>query len=173
MKKINYVFRIIFLTIFIIVSTIYVYLPKKAEYAGALAYLTPIDYLSLESVTEGIIFTYPYPVIDEVGLDGYDTIFKVKNYCDEELKYQIKIETFKKDKNGKYLDVTNLKYSYRINDSEYTKPQNVNSDGIIDIRNLNSKQTNTYYIKFWVDINVGEDIFDTNLSFVISLDNLD
>lgn len=173
MRKKDLIFRIIFLTLFLIFSTIFVYMPKKAEYAGAMAFLTSMDFISIEEVTDGIIFTYPYPVDDEIGMTGEDTIFTVKNYDDKEIKYIIKMETFEENKSIDYIDINCLKYSYRINDGNYSKPLNINSDGILDVRTISGNKTNTYYFKFWLDINNDNSIYGSSINVAISLDNFD
>ena len=173
MRKKDLIFRIIFLTFFVIFSTIFIYMPKKAEYAGDMAYLTSMDLISFEEVTNGIVFTYPYPVDDETGMTSKDTIFKVKNYDNENIKYQIKIEKFELDKNINYIDITNLKYSYRINDGKYSEPSNIDNDGVLDIRNIDEDSTNTYYFKFWLDENSDNSVYGSTINVAISLDNLD
>lgn len=173
MRKRDLVFRIIFLTLFLIFSTIFIYIPKREEYAGALVYLSSMDLISIEEVTDGIIFTYPYPVNDEIGMTGEDTIFKVKNYDNKDIKYKIKIETFEKNKEIDYVDINCLKYSYRINDSDYTKPLNINDNGILDIRTISKNKTNTYYFKFWIDINNDNSLYGSSINIAISLENLE
>ena len=173
MRKRDLIFRIIFLTLFLVFATIFVYMPKKAEYAGAMAYLTSMDFISIEEITDGIVFTYPYPVNDEIGMTSEDTIFKVKNYDDKKIEYKIKIETFEENKNIDYIDIESLKYSYRINDSYYSEPSNINKDGILDVRTISGNETNTYYFKFWIDVNNDNSVYGSSINVAISLDNLD
>ena len=167
------IFRIIFLTLFLIFSTIFIYIPKKREYAGALVYLSTMDFISIEEITDGIIFTYHYPVDDEVGMTSEDTVFNVKNSDDEEIKYKIKIESFEQNKEIDYININCLKYSYRINDGEYSKPLNINDDGVLDIRTIAKNSVNTYYFKFWIDINNDNSLYGSSINVAISLDNLD
>jgi len=173
MRKKDLIFRIIFLTLFIIFSTIFVYMPKKAEFAGAMAFLSSMDFISIEEVTDGIVFTYPYPVNDEVGMTSKDTIFKVKNYDDKKIEYKIKIESFEQYENVDYISVDKLRYSYRINDGDYSEPSNIKKDGVLDVRTIDKDSNNTYYFKFWLDANNGNSVYGSSINVAISLDNLD
>lgn len=172
MKKKRLIFRITFVALYLILATIYIYIPKRIELAGALSFITPIDMLKLEQLSNGVVFSYPYPISDDEAFNGEDTIFKIKNYDDNKLSYQIKAIKYEKEENIKYVDLENIKYSYKIGDGEYTKPQNLNSDGIIDISEINGNSNKLYYVKFWIDENLPEEEYSSSISIAVTLENL-
>lgn len=172
MKKKDLIFRIIFLSTFLIASTFMVYMPKKAEFASAMSFLTTMDRLELDQVTDGIVLTKKYPVTDEVGMTNKDTIFIVKNNNTKDVKYRLKIETVKNGEEVNYLNLSNLKYVYKINDSEYSDIKNVSEDGTLDIKDIEENGQNKYSFKFWLDEDSDYSVYGSTFSAAISLNKI-
>jgi len=165
MKKKHLILRIVFVSIYLVVSTFVFYMPKREQLAAAMSYLTTIDKLNITEVTNGIILEKSYPVKDEVGVTLKDTVFTVNNDNNHDVTYRISID----GTSNNTFDLTNLKYIYKINDGKYSDIKNVSSDGIIDIKELDKNTKNTYYIKFWVDYNSSNEIYGKRFEAIISL----
>lgn len=157
--------RIIFVSIFLVVSTFVFYMPKREQLAAAMSYLTTIDRLSINEVTDGIILEKNYPVKDSVGLTLKETIFKVTNGNNSDVRYKLSLDGTKNNN----LNLTNIKYVYKIDNGEYSEIKKINADGVIDINNISKNTEVTYYIKFWLDYDSTNDVYGKKFEAAISL----
>ena len=160
----NIIVNIVFLVNATIVWTNYRTIRTEAQ--------TPQSYLNnaylvFSEVSKGVAMDNVYPSTDEEGMttDGYT--FKVYNNSNKNISYKVNFIT--EDQNT--IDNKYIKYSYNINDGEYSVPQTLEDNKVI-LNDIDGKKENTYNIKFWIDENAGNEIMNKVFSTKIGVESI-
>ena len=108
-----------------------------------------------------------YPSTDEEGMktDGYT--FQIYNNSGKEIKYKLSFIT----EEANTIDNKYIKYSYNINDGEYSAPQTLEDNSVI-LNSIDGKKENTYNVKFWIDEDAGNEIMNKVFSTRIGLESV-
>ena len=111
------------------------------------------------------------PLYDEDGLAQEPFTFTVTNTSSKPSNFTIKIvndterlsackinEGTQEEAQCPALALSNIRYSYKIGDGEYSTPATLGENNVIDAGTLNQNQTKTYYIKIWINSEATNDI---------------
>jgi len=165
------VIRILFTLMFVIFSTIFVYLPEREEMAGALGLITSLDKVRLNSISGPIFLDKNYPVVDKVGLESEEMAFEVVSNSKDDVQYTLSILSNEVDKDVQYLELSNIRYSISVNGSKYSEPRNLDSEGIIDTNIVKTKGKNIYSLKLWIDYDSDNSVYGKTFSCVLVVEN--
>ena len=159
--------NILFTTLFLIGST-YVWANNITVQAKTISnsYFNNA-YLSISEVSGGVFMENAYPITDEEGMETIGYTFKVDNSANGQISYKL---MFISDGENT-IDNKFIKYSYNINDGEYTKPQLLSENSTIT-SDVSGKSSNTYNIKFWIDENATNEIMNKTFSTRIGLESI-
>lgn len=155
-KKIIKLLLSIGASLFLIVSTTFVYLTKKNNLLSSLIFLQNQQKFYMQDLSSGILLKEAIPVSDSKGLENEPYIFKVVNNSDKEITYRIlfknnidKVKRLNKD----VLPNEYLRYIVKESNIEFIEPRNLNDDGIIYETTINAKSSTVFEFKMWLDYN--------------------
>ncbi len=107
----HYSLSIVFVSIFLILSTCFIFLPRQKDMMASLSYLGKMNALSFEEKSDNFALAYNFPISDEIGktIPAYE--FQVSNNGNEKVKYQLTFTTgTTKDK----VDANAIRYMINI-----------------------------------------------------------
>ena len=104
------------------------------------------------------------PLYDADGMELKAFTFSITNTASRALSYTIKVANDTEKQNAclinegeadeapcPVLTTDNIRYSYKLNDNEYSTPANLGENNdIIDIGSIAGHETKTYSIKMWI-----------------------
>ena len=141
--------RIIGMTLFIILTTIFIYIPKNNELAASLAFLDIHENFYIDNTN--INLEKNYPVSDRVGLTTTSNTFKVVNNTNEDRCYKLVLQTGNGNESNNVVDNEVIHYVIKVNDGEYSDVNTLNSEGVIFTDKVLGNTKNTYEIKLWIN----------------------
>lgn len=86
---ISHIGSIIFVIIFLLISTIFVYYPNKQALLSSYTFLKNQENFYLEELSDGIKLAEAFPISDEEGINTDLYQFKIVNNSDKEIHYQL------------------------------------------------------------------------------------
>ena len=150
---------IIFMLIFLIVSTLYVYYPNKQNLTSAFTFLQNREAFYLEELSDGIKLAEAYPITDSEGITSDSYSFKIVNDTDKDIHYQLvfrnqleKIEA----KNLLPLDSKYLRYSIQNNESNL-KIETLTDTEVIYDAVIKADSELTFDFRIWLGENFDSD----------------
>ncbi len=150
----RYISTIVFTSLFLILSSVFIFLPKKANLMGAFAFLANADGVSFVPVSSDLVLEKAYPITDKQGLEVEPFVFEIQNKNTTASKVQVIFQT---GEGGNRLSQNSIKYT--IGESESASDiQVLSEDGIILEVELAANDVKRYYLKFWVQDEQKEDI---------------
>lgn len=160
------VISILFVFAFLIFSTLFIFLPRQEEMAGAFSYLGRLSSLSFVEVTDNLALKYPYPITDLEGQNTEAYEFNIVNNGND-TRFQLIFLTGK-DENRIPQDAIN--YVIATGDGEYSEVRTLPSDGIIIDEVIASHDTLSYALKFWVHDKNNDSILGTTFEAMLQLE---
>lgn len=117
--------------------------------------------LALKEENSGIVLENAIPVADETGSRVEPYQFTVTNESTKPLKIGLYFmndrEAILKD-GCEVLDNNYIRYTIAQDDVNYSKPRNLNVDGLMYVDTLEANEQRTYQLKFWLDESSGNEI---------------
>ncbi len=128
--------------------------------------------LSIQDISEGLSYMNAFPITDQEGLKQDSYVFEITNTASKRIKYIVEFENIK-DSSCESLDYQYIRYSISKDNKNFSNPTNMSQDGYLmtDVISGNAKQT--YYLKFWIDSNAGNEILNKCLNFKIKITQFD
>lgn len=170
MKKKKLIYRylstIIFTSFFLVFSTVFIYLPKQENYVGAFSYLGKITDVKLVSKSKDLVLDLNYPVSDIEGIESKPYVFELENTKNKEVRVQV---TFKLTEGASYVKYDTVKYMVLETGGEIKE---LDSNGIIVEDVLKASESKTYNLKFWLQEEKMDDIFDKYFQATIDVKTL-
>lgn len=153
-------FSIIGVSIFLIVMTTYVYLPKQENLMSSLAFLQNQKRFYMQDISSGILLKDATPVKDEVGLEYEPYQFKVVNHSNLDITYRI---VFKNDiqkakaQEKEILPNRYLRYTLTEGYNIDLEPATLQEDGILYTTTISAHSETTFEFRMWLDYNADND----------------
>lgn len=165
MKKeiINRLLSIIAVSLFLIVSTTFVYLPNSKNLTSALAFLNHEKSFYMQDVTEGVLLHNATPTLDTEGFENDPYTFKVVNKSNTNITYRI---VFKSDKEKisksdmEVLPNRYLRYSISNFDDTNLEANTLGDDGILLTTTIPPHSEQKFNFRMWLDYNADDGAFD-------------
>lgn len=128
--------------------------------------------LSIRDKSEGLTYMNALPLSDQEGLKQDSYVFEITNTANKRIKYIVEFENVG-DSSYESLDYKYIRYSISKDNKNFSNPTNMSQDGYLmtDVISGNTKQT--YYLKFWIDSNAGNEILNKSLNFKIKITQFD
>ena len=150
------IFSIIFVSIFLIVMTTFVYLPNQKNLVSAFAFLNQEQRFYMEDISEGILLKSAQPVKDSEGLKNDPYVFQVVNNSNKNITYNIVFKNNKdkaKEQGKEVLPSHYLRYS--VSDSKDTnlEAKTLSEDGILLTTTIPPKSKQVFNFRMWLDYN--------------------
>jgi hypothetical protein len=148
------ILSIVCVSIFLIVMTTFVYLPKQENMLSSIAFLQNQKRFYMEDISTGILLQDATPVSDQTGLQYEPYQFKVVNNSNSDITYNIvfnnnqeKIESQGKE----VLPNKYLRYSLSSENNSLIEPTTLAEDGIIYTATISAKSEVVFEFRMWLD----------------------
>jgi len=152
----SHIISIISVSLFLIIMTVFVYLPKQEMLLSSLAFLQNQQRFYIEDLSSGILLNDATPVSDEKGLQYTPYRFKVVNTSNSAIKYNVVFKNNEEKAKAKGLEVLPnkyLRYSLKEGYNQALEPQTLQDDGILYTTTIPSNSTVVFEFKMWLDWN--------------------
>ena len=150
---------IISISIFLILMTTFVYLPKQQNLLSSFAFLQSQRSFYMQDLTTGVLLKDAYPTKDEMGLKNNPYTFKVVNNTNKDITYNIIFqnnETKALEREKDVLPNRYLRYSLSdINDTNL-EANTLPNDGIILTTTIKANSESIFNFRMWLDYNSDE-----------------
>jgi len=168
-KIIRYLKSILFVSVFLTLSTIFIFLPNNTEMAGALGYLSRLDSIIIRNISDDLSLEYNFPISDNMGKKTEAYLFEIQNISSTTETYNIVFQT------GMGSDITKLdnnavKYMLYKDDELIKDISVLQNDGIIITDELIGKSSAKYSLKFWITKDTTCDLSGKTFAPTISFD---
>ena len=159
----KHVLSIVFVSLFLILMTTFVYLPNSENMASALAFLNGEQSFYMEDVSTGLLLKDAVPTKDSKGLEIEPYTFRVVNKTKHNITYQIVFknnEEKAKEKGMEVLDNKYLRYAISYNTDTNIEANTLPEDGVLGTFTAlpNSKQLVDF--RMWLDYNADDGAMD-------------
>ena len=148
----RYLSQILFTSCFLIISTLFIFLPQRENYAGALSYLIGLGDVRLNPISEDLILDKAYPTDDIDGMSSNPYVFVLENTKNSSSKVQV---IFKTVDDIDYVKNDTIKYYV---DEISSEVKELDDEGIILTDTLDANEKKTYNLKFWLQEEKIDDI---------------
>ncbi len=148
------ILSIMFVSIFLILMTTFVYLPKQENLLSSFAFLQNQRSFYMEDVTSGILLKDASPMSDEKGFQNEPYRFKVINHSNEDITYQIVFQNNEQkalEQGKEVLPNHYLRYSLQNANDEMQKAETLADDGILYTAVVKAHSEETYDFRMWLD----------------------
>lgn len=155
-EKRGHIISIICVSLFLIIMTVFVYLPKQEMLLSSLAFLQNQQRFYIEDLSSGILLNDATPVSDERGLEFTPYRFKVVNNSDSTLEYNIIFKNNEEKAKAKGLEVLPnkyLRYSLKEGYNKALEPKTLGEDGILYTASIPANSAVIYEFRMWLDWN--------------------
>lgn len=166
-KKIifRHILSIIFVLTFLGLSTLFIFLPRQEEMAGALSYLGRMNALTFIPITDDLSLEYAYPISDYEGKNIEAYQFEVMNKGSEN-HFQL---IFLTGEGEDCLPQKAIHYVIADENGEYSEVRTLADDGIIVDDVIGTQDTKSYSLKFWIHDENDDSIFGTTFEAILEL----
>lgn len=163
----KYVGTIIFTSFFLVFATYFCYLPSKERLATSLSFLENVEQVMIYAVSSSLSLDKAYPISDEDGLNTEAFIFKVENNGNTNSEFKV---IFTPGKGEMFISPSSI--NYVIGDENgYSEVKTLTEDGIVLTDELEENTSKTYYLKFWIQEELTEDIYGKYFQGTLELKN--
>jgi len=147
------IISIISVSLFLILATTFIYIPKQANLLSSFAFLQNIQNFYMKELTSGILLHDAIPTKDEKAMENSPYTFQVVNNSNEDITYQIVFknnEEKAKAKGKEVLPNRYLRYSLTSNNNTIVEPSTLSDDGILYTTTIKANSTETYDFRMWL-----------------------
>ncbi len=170
------IISIISVSLFLLVTTTFVYLPKQETLLSSLAFLQNQKRFYMQDLSSGILLKDAVPVSDSKGLKNGPYTFKVVNNSNSKIPYKIIFKNNKEkvSKTGReVLPNKYLRYTIKENNNNYIEPLNLTDNGIIYETTIDANSSSTFEFKMWLDYNSDNEAMDKAFVGKIEIEEID
>lgn len=149
----RHIISIISVSLFLIVATTFIYIPKQASLMSSFAFLQNVQNFYMKELTSGILLHDAMPTKDEKALQNSPYTFQVVNNSDKDITYQILFknnEEKAKAKGKEVLPNRYLRYSLINNNKTIVEPSTLSDDGILYTTTIKANSTQTFDFRMWL-----------------------
>lgn len=148
------IFSIISVSLFLIIMTTFVYLPKQESLLSSLAFLQSAQRFYMKDLSSGILLHDATPTKDSKALEYEPYRFQVINTSKSDITYQIvfKSDVDKAKERGKeILPYRYLRYSLSDISGTLVEPSTLSEDGILYTTTIKADSVETIDFRMWLD----------------------
>ena len=153
---IRHIVSIICVSTFLILMTMFVYLPKQENLLSSFAFLQAQKSFYVEELSSGILLNDATPTLDEKGLQNDPYTFKVINNTNKDIVYQIKFNNNEekiKAKGKEVLPNRYLRYNLQLENTDIVKTATLPEDGILYEASIPANSEIIFNFRMWLDYN--------------------
>lgn len=150
----KHIISIISVSLFLIIMTTFVYLPKQENLLSSLAFLQMQRNFYIEELTEAILLRDAAPTRDSKALENDPYRFKVVNNTNKDITYQIIFKSDEekaREKGKELLPHKYLRYVLYETGSKEIIPTTLSDDGILYEATIPSHSEIVFEFKMWLD----------------------
>ena len=150
----NRIFSIISVSLFLVLMTTFVYLPKQENLLSSLAFLQNVQNFYMKDLSSGILLRNAIPTKDHKALENEPYRFQVVNNSKHDITYKIVFvsnEEKAKEKGKEILPNKYLRFSLSTEDKTLVEPTTLADDGILYTTTIKAKSTETIDFRMWLD----------------------
>ena len=152
----KHVISIVFVSLFLIFMTAFVYLPQHENLVSALSFLSNEQSLYMEDVSSGLLLKDSVPMQDSKGLKIEPYTFRVVNNTNHNITYKIVFKNNKEKVEASGLEVLPSKYlRYSISNitDNNLEANSLNEDGILAVFTALPHSKQEFNFRMWLDYN--------------------
>lgn len=150
----KHILSIISVSLFLIIMTTFVYIPKQENLLSSLAFLQTQQSFYIEELTTGISLSNAVPVSDKKGLENEPYSFKVVNNTNKDITYRIVFNNNEEKAIAKGKEVLPnhyLRYNLVQDNNTVVEPINLSDEGILYTTTIRANTTEVFEFKMWLD----------------------
>lgn len=170
------IISIISVSLFLLVTITFVYLPKQETLLSSLAFLQNQKRFYMQDLSSGILLKDAVPVSDSKGLKNDSYTFKVVNNSNSKIIYHIIFKNNKEKVSNTGREVLPnkyLRYTIKENNNNYIEPLNLTDNGIIYETTIDANSSSTFEFKMWLDYNSDNEAMDKAFVGKIEIEEID
>ena len=170
------IISIISVSLFLLVTTTFVYLPKQETLLSSLAFLQNQKRFYMQDLSSGILLKDAVPVSDSKGLKNDPYTFKVVNNYNSKITYHIIFKNNKErvsNTGREVLPNKYLRYTIKENNNNYIEPLNLTDNGLIYEATIDANSSSTFEFKMWLDYNSDNEAMDKAFVGKIEIEEID
>ena len=159
----KHVLSIIFVSIFLVLSTTFIYLPNRINLVSALAFLSNEQSFYMEDISEGVLLKDAYPMKDDEGLKTEPYTFRVVNNSKKNITYKIifKNNEEKAKSSGKQvLDNKYLRYSISDESNNNIEVKTLSDNSVLLETTITPGSKQVFNFRMWLDYDADEGAMD-------------
>lgn len=152
----KHILSIISVSLFLIIMTAFVYVPKQENLLSSLAFLQTQQNFYMKDLSSGILLHDATPTRDSKAMDNEPYRFQVVNNSNKDITYQIIFvnnEEKAKAKGKEVLPNRYLRYSLTNTNNSLVEPSTLADDGILYTTTIKANTTETFDFRMWLDYN--------------------
>ncbi len=149
----GHIISIISVSLFLILATTFIYIPKQASLMSSFAFLQNVQNFYMKELTSGILMHDAIPTKDEKAKNNTPYTFQVVNNSDKDITYQIIFKNNEEKAKAKGMEVLPnryLRYSLISNNNEIVKPSTLTDDGVLYETTIKANSTETFDFRMWL-----------------------
>lgn len=170
------IISIISVSLFLLVTITFVYLPKQETLLSSLAFLQNQKRFYMQDLSSGILLKDAVPVSDSKGLKNDSYAFKVVNNSNSKITYHIIFKNNKEKVSNTGREVLPnkyLRYTIKENNNNYIEPLNLTDNGLIYETTIDANSSSTFEFKMWLDYNSDNEAMDKVFVGKIEIEEID
>ena len=152
----KHVLSIVFVSIFLVLVTTFVYMPNHNTLVSAMAFLRNEQSFYMEDVTSGLLLKDSVPMEDSKGLSIDPYTFRVVNNTNHNITYKIVFKNNKEKALASNLEVLDNKYlRYSISNTNDTdlEAKTLNDDCVLATYTALPLSKQEFNFRMWLDYN--------------------
>ena len=169
------ILSIIFVSIFLVVMTVYVYLPKQKNLLSAFAFIGQQQSFYMEDLSDGVLLRSAVPIKDSEGIKNQPYTFRVVNNTDREITYNIILKNDKYkiiDQGKEPLSSKYIKYAISDTMDSNCEIKNLTENGILLTTTIKPYSKDTFNFRMWLDYDAGVDAMNKMFIGTIEVKNV-
>jgi len=172
----SHIFSIIGVSLFLIIMTIFVYLPKQENLLSSIAFLQNEKRFYMEELSNGILLHDAIPTRDSKAQENDPYRFQVVNNSNSDITYQIIFknnEEKAKSQGKEVLPNRYLRYSLNSNGDVFVEPSTLSNDGILYTAKIKADSSQTFEFRMWLDYDADDGAMNKIFIGKISVEELE
>ena len=153
----KHIISIVIVSIFLVVSTTCIYMPKRESLLSSVAFLNNVKNFHMEDLSGGVMLKNASPIKDSEGMKQDPYKFKVVNNTNRNITYNIIFKNTVDDESIK-LDNKYLRYTLSTSEEEQT-PNTLPEDSILVTVTIPPHSEQVYEFRVWLDYDCDNDAF--------------
>lgn len=152
----KHIISIISVSLFLIIATTFIYLPKQENLLSSFAFLHNQQRFYMKDLSSGILLSNASPTKDSSALSIDPYRFQVVNNSDSDITYQIVFknnEEKAKARGKEVLPNKYLRYSLIGSNNKKVEPATLSTDGILYTTTIQANSVENFDFRMWLDYN--------------------